>query len=226
MNNEDVERLSNMLAMLVSDSGEADNAGRAVGSMARRLGLTGGQLKAIFLAGVQAATDAPRHAEQTARVAALNAEVSELREALRKAEVAARSLQRERDALRTEAETLHEEIDQRRTARLARLAMGAVAVLAVLTAIWFVADGPRLRLFAQQPVQNAAGSPFYHTAIVRDRAGALHSQPDLASPIVTTVPIGTRLTVHRTLWHDLQQWVEVEQNGQTGYVLSTDVDLS
>ena len=37
--------------MLASEDGEADNAGRAVGAMARRIGLTGGDLKRIFLAG-------------------------------------------------------------------------------------------------------------------------------------------------------------------------------
>ena len=48
---EDIERLANRVAMLVSDDGEADNAGRAVGQLARRLGLSGGDLKAIVLAG-------------------------------------------------------------------------------------------------------------------------------------------------------------------------------
>jgi hypothetical protein len=48
---EDVERLAARVAMLVSDDGEADNAGRAVGQLARRLGLSGGDLKAMLLAG-------------------------------------------------------------------------------------------------------------------------------------------------------------------------------
>ena len=48
---EDIERLAARVAMLVSDDGEADNAGRAVGQLARRLGLSGGDLKAMLLAG-------------------------------------------------------------------------------------------------------------------------------------------------------------------------------
>ena len=44
---EDLERLANRMALLVSDDGEADNAGRAVGQLARRLGLSGGDLKAL-----------------------------------------------------------------------------------------------------------------------------------------------------------------------------------
>ena len=35
---DDIERLAARVAMLVSDDGEAANAGRAVGQLARRLG--------------------------------------------------------------------------------------------------------------------------------------------------------------------------------------------
>lgn len=69
---EEIERLANRLAMLVSDDGEADNAGRAVGSLARRLGLTGGQLKAIFMAGAESAGGhAAKLEEQATRIARL-----------------------------------------------------------------------------------------------------------------------------------------------------------
>jgi hypothetical protein len=50
---EDIERLASRVAMLASEDGEADNAGRAVGQMARRLGLSGGDLKAMFLDGAR-----------------------------------------------------------------------------------------------------------------------------------------------------------------------------
>jgi len=36
MSEDEIGRLANRLAMLVSDDGEADNAGRAVGALARR----------------------------------------------------------------------------------------------------------------------------------------------------------------------------------------------
>ena len=227
VNGDDIERLANLLALLASDDGEADNAGRAVGATARRLGLSGGQLKAIFKAGVKAVVgDSPRLAEQTARINALTDEVEGLRDTLRKAEVAARALQRDRDALRGEVEELHGQLDQRRSARQARFAIGLVAALGVVGAVWVAAYGPKLHLVAQERADNLAGSPFYRTAIIRDRATVMHRDPDSASPDLATLTIGTHLMVHKTLWHNLQQWVEVELNGQVGYVLSTDVDLS
>jgi hypothetical protein len=37
---------------------------------------------------------------------------------------------------------------------------------------------------------------------------------------------GTHVVVRRTLWRNLQQWVEVEFDGKSGYVLSTEINLS
>lgn len=228
VNDDEIERLANRMAMLVSDDGEADNAGRAVGALARRLGLSGGQLKAIFMAGADSAAASARtfqQAEQAARIARLEAEIASLNETLRKTEAASRSLVRERDALHSETEELHEALDQRRSARQAKLAVGLIAVIAVIGAGWLVRSGPRLRIASDVPDQQS-GSPFYHTAVIRDRSVPMHREPEDSSASVATLAIGTRLTVRRTLWHNLQQWVEVEVGGQTGYVLSTDVDLS
>ncbi len=226
LDDDGIEGLANRMAMLVSDDGEADNAGRAVGTLARKLGLSGGQLKAMFMAGAGGAAHVARAAAQAARIAELEAETETLRETLRKAEVAARALQRDRDSLRNEVEELGGIIDQRRTARQARLAIGVVTALAVVGGLWVVMYGPRIHLVAEERASNLSGSPFFRTAVIRDRASVMHKDPSSDSPALTTLTIGTHLVVHKTLWHDLQQWVEVELNGQTGYVLSTDVDLS
>jgi hypothetical protein len=218
MSDDEIEHLANRLAMVVSDNGEADNAGRAVGALARRLGLSGGQLKAIFLAGAESAGG------QAAQIEQLQADIDAAREALRRSEVAAASMRRERDAMHTEIEQLQAALDGRRSARQVRVAMALVAVLAVAGAGWMAFYGPMLHVFAtDQPV---TGTPFYRSAVVRDSATVVHQDPDSHSPAVATLTSGTHLVVKRVLWHNLLQWVEVQVGTATGYVLSTDVELS
>jgi hypothetical protein len=215
---EEIERLANRLAMLVSDGGEADNAGRAVGALARRLGLTGGQLKAIFMAGAESA------AAQTARVRRLEREIARLRERLEAAEAEAETLRRERDELSREGVALQAALTvQGRNRRMRRLAVGTIVLLAASGGA-LVAFGPKLRV-GDEPVQ-AAGAPVYHTATVHDRPAALRRDPDPAAPVLAMLPPGTRLAVHRTIWRNLTQWVEVGEGDTTGFVLSTEVDLS
>ena len=215
---EEIERLANRLAMLVSDDGEADNAGRAVGALARRLGLTGGQLKAIFMAGAESG------AAQNVRVRRLEREVTRLRALLEEAETSALAAQREADALRLETTELHAALDAQRRRRFVR--GGAVAALVLLAAAGagLVAYGPKLRV-GDQPVATT-GTPVYHTAIVHDFPAPLRRDADPAAPVLATLPPGTQLTVRRLLWRNLTQWVEVGYQGQTGYLLSTEVDLS
>ena len=215
---EEIERLANRLGMLVSDGGEADNAGRAVGALARRLGLTGGQLKAIFMAGAESA------AAQSARVRRLEREIERLRERLEAAEAEAETLRRERDGLSREGVALQAALDaQGRSRRMRRLAVGTIVLLAAAAAA-LVAYGPKLRI-GDEPVQ-AAGAPVYHTATVHDRAAALRRDPDAGAPVLAMLPPGTRLVVHRMIWRNLTQWVEVGEGETTGFVLSTEVDLS
>lgn len=215
---EEIERLANRLAMLVSDDGEADNAGRAVGALARRLGLTGGQLKAIFMAGAESAS------AQSVRVRRLEREIARLNGKLEEAEATALAAQREADVLRREAEDLYAEINVRRRGRRLRTIAVAALVLLAAGAAALVAFGPKLRV-GEPPVAQGP-MPFYHSAVVHDRAAVLHRDPDPASPALATLAPGTHLIVRRVLWHNLTQWVEVEHLGQSGYVLSTDVDLS
>ncbi len=216
---EEIERLANRLAMLVSDGGEADNAGRAVGALARRLGLSGGQLKAIFMAGADSAV------AQTVRVRRVEREAARLRERLAEAEAAVATLQRERDSLLREAEQLQGELTVRRHGRRLRLLSAVAVVLMLGGAAALVGYGPKLRLGGEM-VPQPSGAPVYHLALVRDHPVVLRRDPDAAAPALATVGVGTRLVVRRLLWHNLTQWVEVEHDGQTGYVPSTEVDLS
>ncbi len=215
---EEIERLANRLAMLVSDGGEADNAGRAVGALARRLGLTGGQLKAIFMAGAESG------AAHTVRVRRLEREVVRLREALEAAEAEGLAVRREAESLRREATDLHAALDAQRRQRRTRV--GAVAALVLLAAggAGLIAYGPKLQL-GDQPVSPTA-TPVYRTATVHDTPASLRRAPDPSAPVLATLPAGTQVPVRRLLWHDLSQWVEVTWHGQTGYVLTTEVDLS
>lgn len=223
LNEDDIDGLANRLALLAFGDGEADNAGRALGAMARRLGLTGGELKALFLDGARAGR--VNVALLNARIAALEAEAEAMRETLRKAEILARALQSDRDALQEEVEELHGMLDQRRGARQTRRALGIAATVAVAVTAWLVLFGPRLHL-SDDTVPTVDGTPQYRTAVIRDRLTPLRRTPDITAEVLANVPIGTRLPLHKLLWHGLQQWAEVELNGQTGYVLSTDVDLS
>jgi hypothetical protein len=223
MTDEEIERLANRLAMLVSPDGESDNAGRAVGALARRLGLSGGQLKAIFLAGAESAGG--QHSDQAAQIARLRGDLDSVRETLRRAESAARSVTRERDALRLETGRLRAALDGRRGRRL-RSALAVLLVLVVLGgAGWLALYGPTLHLWPSSPEQ-AAGTPTYHTAVVRDTDAVLRRDPDSASPALTTLPSGSRLIVRRVVWHDFMQWVEVQSGDAVGYVMSTEVELS
>jgi len=215
---EEIERLANRLAMLVSDDGEADNAGRAVGALARRLGLTGGQLKAIFMAGAESA------AAQNVRVRRLEREVTRLREALEEAEARAQTARREADSLFRETRDLHAELAAQTGRQRTRLGALAVLVLLALGGGGWLAFGPKPHL-GEQPLP-ANGAAAYRTAVVHDYAVKLRHDPADGAPALATLPPGTHLVVQRMLWHDLEQWVEVTYDGQTGYVLSTEVDLS
>jgi hypothetical protein len=143
---------------------------------------------------------------------------------LASAEAVSRQYARERDALRAEVATLHAALAARRRRRRVRwLALVAVLIVAsgLAAAITYA---PWLYAELRGPPPGAA--PVYHTARVRDRPSALREQPDPQAPALTTLPVGTRLVVRRVLWHNLMQWVEVEFEGKSGFVLSTDVDLS
>lgn len=223
LSDDEIDGLANRLAMLASADGEADNAGRAVGAMARRLGLTGGQLKAMFLEGARNGGTG-RLGELSGQVSALQAETHALRDTLRKAEVAARALQRDRDSLREEVAHLNAALDERRGAKRSRRVSAGIAALAVVVAAGLVIVGQRLTTDSETTA-TAGGPPAFHEAVVRDRPIPFRRTPETNGEAIEMLSAGTRLPVHKVLWHGLQQWVEVESKGQTGYVPSTDVNL-
>jgi hypothetical protein len=226
VSDDDIERLASRLAMLVSDDGEADNAGRAVGLLARRLGVSGGEIKEMFLAGAAAralARPASPEAEEAER---LQREVATLRHSLELIEVNARVAKRERDALQCENASLQRALDNLRLGRRARLAFGTV-VMAAAAAIVVGWVAPIIRLPAANPPPQADhATPFSRLAVVRSGHTLMYRQPDPDSPVVGTIPFGTKLAVRSLRWNMLMQWVEIELGGEVGYVRTTDVDLS
>ncbi len=230
VSDEDLERLASRLAMLVSEPGEADNAGRAVAALARRLGLTGGQLKAMFLAGAAPSLrshQSPRRNEDLAQeVDRLERELSALRHSMKLTEVQARNAQRERDALRLENGVLLDSLDQSRSAGQVRRYIGAAAVGAVLIGLAAVFLGPSLQPAVSGREGRPAGSPFLRSAVVRPSGASLRRSPDTAAEVVTQLPGGTRVQVRQVVFHALIQWSEIEVGGVAGFVQSTEIDLS
>ena len=139
LSGEDVERLASRLAMMVSEDGEAANAGRAVAQLARRLGLTGGELKEMFLHGAAGPSSPhpapPRPAPITGvsreEVEALERELATLRKGLRLMEANHRDLEYERDALFSELVALRTRAENARSASQLRYALIGVVVLAL-----------------------------------------------------------------------------------------------
>ena len=165
-----------------------------------------------------------RLASQANKIRVLEGHAELLREALAGAEAVGRQHARERDALREEVASLRAALGARRQRRR----VGWMAVLAMLVVAGGLGGvGYSLPwLYGALHTAPSGGAPVYHTAQVRDRASVLRQQPDPAAPEVSTLPVGARLTVRRVLWHNLMQWVEVDFDGKSGFVLSTDVDLS
>ncbi len=218
------------MAMLVSESGEADNAGRAVAALARRLGLSGGQIKAYFLAGATnsfraAPLRAP--ADAATQIDRLERELSALRHGLKLTEVQARNAQRERDALRAENGTLIDSLDRARSAGQVRKFLGAAAIAAAVLGGVVLYVGPALHPVSPGGIaERPAGSPFLRAGVVRGNGAAVLRAPEQGAGLITQLPAGTRIQVRQVLWRSLLQWAEVEIGGVPGYVISTEIDLS
>lgn len=213
---DDLERLANRLALLASGDGEADNAGRAVGQMARRLGLSGGDLKQIFLAG---AGQAPAKPAERGDTLTLRREIQELEQALRQA-------QAERDAARGEL-TSRKIGDYRvRAARRSRIALiAALLPIGVMAALAVAMFGPDLSVSRGPPDSAPATLGAPASAIVRSRAALLYREPDRVSPVITTLAAGSSLAVQKLVWNMMSQWALVETGSATGYVPVTDIEL-
>ncbi len=228
---EDIERLANRMAMLVSDDGEADNAGRAVGQLARRLGLSGGDLKAIVLSGAGKGFQ-PGSSPGLLR---LEQEVDALRREVREAREAARAAQQDRDDLVAENGAMRVAMYRHRAgSRLRRLLLGLGAIGVAVVAAGVVALGPEmapplpppLPVPAPAPVLRGDGmAPATRLAVVRGAGAVLFREPDRNSQVVARVTPGTRLLVQRMEWRSLMQWVQVEVEGRVGYVVTTEVEI-
>ncbi len=225
---EDIERLANRMAMLVSDDGEADNAGRAVGQLARRLGLSGGDLKQIVLAGAGGGYR-PGSSPGMAR---LEQEIATLRRALAQAEEAARAARQDREALTTENAQMRVSIYRQRASRkLQRLLLGVGLILVAVVAagmLWFgpnLFDPPRrVEILPAAPVARPDG-PAVRVALVRKAGATLYRRPDHESEVIGRLAPGTKLLVQRTDWSKMLQWAQVEVEGHIGYVPSTEIDM-
>ena len=217
---EDLERLANRMALLVSDDGEADNAGRAVGQLARRLGLSGGDLKAMVLAGAGTGF----RPGSSPGMAQLERELDGLRRELREAREAERMAREDRDALVAENGTMRLAMYRRRAGARARnlvLGLGAIGVVAVAAGVVLLSPDP-----APVPVpRGEAGVPATRVAMVRGAGAVLYREPDRSSQIIGRLGAGTRLLVQRTEWRSMMQWVQVEVDGRVGFVATTEVEI-
>jgi hypothetical protein len=218
---EDLERLANRMALLVSDDGEADNAGRAVGQLARRLGLSGGDLKALVLASAGSGFR-PGSSPATLR---LEQEIDALRQELREAREGERAAREDRDVLVAENGAMRVAMYRRRAGAKMRnllLGLGAIGGVAVAAGVVLLTPDPA-------PVPRVGrgdvGAPAARVAMVRGTGAVLYRGPDRSSEIIGRLGAGSRLLVQRTEWRSMMQWVQVEVEGRVGYVATTEVEI-
>ncbi len=225
---ESFERLASRLALLVSSENEADNAGRAAGALARRLGLSGGQLKAMFLAGAAATVEvAPRVIAQAGAVkgagaindaGAVERETAMLRHTAEQLDLALRQVSRERDVLRHEVGQLGGVLDGlRASARFERI-IGGVLAAAMVGGMVFVA------LSVGWPARDPGGAQG-HTAVVRDSGAVIYAQADTHADVLGRLPPGSRVELRQLVWHHFAQWAEAGGDGQIGFISVSDLDL-
>lgn len=221
---ESFERLASRLALLVSSENEADNAGRAAGALARRLGLSGGQLKAMFLAGAAATGDAAdlrviAQAGATKEAGAVERETAMLRHTTEQLDLALRQVSRERDGLRDEVGQLGGVLDGlRASVRFERIIGGALAA-ALVGGMVFVALS--VGWHARDPANGAQA----HTAVVRDSGAIVYAQADTHADVLGRLPPGSRVELRQLVWHHFAQWAETGGDRQIGFISVSDLDL-
>ena len=198
MTEDEAERLASRVALLASDSGEAEAAGRAVGQLAQRMGLTGGDLRAIVMRGA---------AESTGNQAL---------------EDAYKAMRRERDKLLLEGANLRQALGKARaTAQMGRLlgVLGLVAAVAGGAYAWLGdAPMPAGPVATQAVPGGVIGTVHVDSALVYARA-------DSNADLLAALHQGDRVVVRRLVWNQLVQWAEIEVGGQIGYVPAADLNL-
>jgi hypothetical protein len=216
---DDMERLASRIALIVSEGGEAENAGRAAGALARKLGLSGGDLKEIFLAGLQA--EAAKRRRGSSGDLARENEV--LRERAEVAEGAARQAQHERDILRAETRTYEAALQRRRHNDVITGAVGiAMVVVAIIGAGWFLVGPNRPSAASREATLGEAGG---RVAVVRSGGANVRDQPVTEATIVLHLAAGRHVAVKRLVWKELLQWVEIDLGDHEGFVVTSEVDL-
>jgi hypothetical protein len=232
---EDIERLASRLAMLVSDEGEAENAARAVNHLARKVGMTGGQLKEMFLIGASGRPASSASRPRPGEVDRLERELATLRRSLQKQQTDLNNAERERDTLHVELEQLRGALFKVHATSHAQRIIGAIVLVAVIVAagVGYVVPNraPAPARIVQAPPaedptagdQKPAPTRF---ATVRNARTYVHRDPDPGSPVIASLTPGSSVVVHRLLWNMLMQWAEVEVASGIGYVLTTDIDMS
>lgn len=216
---DDLERLANRLALLASSDGEADNAGRAVAQMARRLGLSGGDLKEMFLAGQRGARPRP-----VPEPPSDSADTIELRRRVRDLEMLLRSAQQDRESLQAELTGFKLRSYQTQARRGPMLAMiGIAAALAIAVGGLVLAYAPDITRGPAQREPRAAA--LSGSGVVRGRNVMVYREPDRTASPVATLNAGAQVVVRRLVWNSFSQWAEVEVPGASGYVLANDLDL-
>ncbi len=245
---EDIERLASRLAMMVSEEGEAANAGRAVAQLARRLGLTGGELKEMFLQGAAGGAFRPPPPPQD-DVDRLEREIATLRKSLRVIEASHRDLAYERDSLMAELDGLRNRAEAAQSSSQVRavlvgvllLALAGAGTVGVLVSLG-EAPAPQPMAAGTPPRAQAvpgpapAGAPHpaapdygpvsRRVAVVRNGRAVAYRQPDRTTVPVATLQSGMPVVVRRVFYNQQLQWAEVEVGSTLGYVLTTDIDLS
>jgi hypothetical protein len=240
VSDDDLERLAARLAMLVSEEGEAEAAGRAVSHLTRRLGMTGGQLKEMFLAGASgrpAAPSAPPHARAT-DIERLEREIATLRRGARETEYELRNAERERDVFRSDVERLRGALFRAQSMARAERILGGIVLVAVLVAAAVAYIVPFGRTPAPAPAPEASMQlPSPHMpgdqqpdvrriATVRSAHALVYAEPDHAARVIASLTPGSSLVVHRLFWNMLYQWAEVEVASGIGFVVTTDITIA
>jgi hypothetical protein len=251
LNGDDIERLASRLAMMASEEGEAANAGRAVAQLARRLGLSGGALKEMFLQGaIPTLARPPPPPPPSAEIERLERELSILRKSVRLLEVNYRDLESERDGLARALDALRSQTASARSR--SRIGIVRFGVLVLATAGggavgWLVSSGefdrsrPALPAVATQgsfvvpgadqtavnaTLSTELGPVQRRVGIIRPARTVVRRQPDEGAAAVATLLQGAPVVVRRIFGPARGRWAEVEVGSTIGYVAAADLDIS
>ena len=227
---EDLDRLANRMVQLAGVDQDAANAGRAISSLARRIGVSGQLLRAWLIAGALgrggAAAGPDIRAPNAADFKRLEQNLANSEHSLRVVEAQLRHAHNEREALREENELLIEALDRARSAEQVRRYVGLAVVAAAILGAVVLTSGPTLRPLPSGETARPFGSPFLRQGVVRGAGATVYRVPQTTGMTVTQLAAGTRVQVRQTVERDLLHWVEVEIGGISGYVLSTEIDVA